>query len=151
MGDRVLDTTLLETQEIVIEETMEVSVETELDTTMPTEAESAVEITVVKIIVEETTEPTVEKTVENAPEETELIATQPEEVCMADIYSTIIDRGTCGENLEWVLNNNWVLTIFGSGAMNFPKSCELVWYEHMIREVVMENGITSIASSAFSD
>lgn len=54
-------------------------------------------------------------------------------------------RGVCGANAYWELNNG-VLTISGSGPMEGA-----MWsnYRENITKVIIEDGITSIASSAF--
>ena len=60
-----------------------------------------------------------------------------------------IAAGTHGENLEWVLDKDGVLTISGEGAMD---ESDPSWLEHSedIVKVVVENGVTSISSLAFN-
>ena len=62
--------------------------------------------------------------------------------------------GTCGENLTWSFDDG-VLTISGSGAMynyGIENGDDRPWAEHInnINSVVIENGITTIGSYAFS-
>jgi len=73
-------------------------------------------------------------------------------ICMLCSTSTFADdSGTCGENLTWTyVEATKTLTISGSGKMsvgNYPWSK----YRTDISKVVIENGVTSIGSSAFAD
>ena len=66
--------------------------------------------------------------------------------------------GACGDNLRWNFNNG-TLTISGTGNMTnysfvqFDEQgyayTEIPWYGYSIKSVVIENGVTSIGSSAF--
>ena len=65
----------------------------------------------------------------------------------------IVDSGTCGDNLTWVLDSDEVLTISGIGAMeNYDDEWNYApwrsWTEEL-QEVVIESGVTSIGSYAF--
>lgn len=70
---------------------------------------------------------------------------------------TILAEGTCGaegneENVKWVLNSNYVLTISGSGAMHdWDGSYDKPWgsYWKQISSVVVEKGVTSVGGRAF--
>lgn len=66
---------------------------------------------------------------------------------LADVPPT---SGTCGENLTWTLEDG-VLTISGSGAMEFWSSPP--WYNshNSITKVQIEAGVTSIGEGAFND
>ena len=57
------------------------------------------------------------------------------------------DSGTCGENLEWTLEN-YVLTISGEGEM---EEGEAPWedYASKVEHLVLEGGVTSVAAKAF--
>ncbi len=73
-------------------------------------------------------------------------------ICMFCTTSTFADDGgTCGENITWTyVEATKTLTISGSGKMsvgNYPWSK----YRTDISKVVIENGVTSIGSSAFAD
>ena len=63
-----------------------------------------------------------------------------------------ISSGTCGENLIWTLDESGVLTISGTGAMDNYKQFGSPWdsVSSKITSVVIEEGVTSIGSSAFS-
>jgi len=59
--------------------------------------------------------------------------------------------GTCGTNLNWVLEDSGELTISGSGAMTDYYSIDAPWYSYksQIKTVVVEDGVTSIGARAF--
>ncbi len=78
------------------------------------------------------------------------------------IMENIISQGYCGaegheEDVTWVLKNtshNYTLTISGTGAMaDYNDSSERPWdsYANGIETIVIEDGVTSIGSSAFYD
>ena len=71
-----------------------------------------------------------------------------------EIY--VIARGTCGPNASWTLQTNGTLTVSGTGDMEFgmARSADIVpWadFRDQITSVVIKEGITSIADSAFSE
>jgi len=93
------------------------------------------------VFVTETTEPTEPST---EPTEPETEPTEPEE--------SIIDSGTCGENLTWTLDGEGVLTISGTGPMyvwdndyTYSPWCQ----NDSIQSVVIESGVTTIGNTAF--
>ena len=62
-------------------------------------------------------------------------------------------RGSCGENLTYILTTDGVLTISGSGEMtDYRESAPAPWYAKRtkITSVVLKEGVTSIGSYAFS-
>jgi|GEM_PF-3788278 len=68
--------------------------------------------------------------------------------------NVFVNRGTCGDNLTWTLDENGLLTIRGTGEM----TSSLMWggpwaplYTGDIKTVVIEDGVTSIANGAFKD
>lgn len=66
--------------------------------------------------------------------------------------STIVDSGTCGENLTWTLDGAGTLRIAGEGAMGeYENGSRAPWYKNCdsIKAVVIETGVTSIGSHAF--
>lgn len=74
-------------------------------------------------------------------------------VSMATSAKTI-DSGTLGENLTWVFDNSWTLTISGTGDMpDFFDDNDAPWYSEKaaINRVVIEDGVTSIGKCAFSN
>ena len=77
--------------------------------------------------------------------------------------------GTCGENLTWALDTDYILTISGTGAMdNYAAAADLLpqsavpmttetpaaapWSEYaaLITKVVVQDGVTSIGDNAFA-
>jgi hypothetical protein len=100
------------------------------ETTAPTEA----------TVPEETAAPT-EATV---PEET-AAPTDPTQPAEPDS----LIRGTCGSNISWTLDlQTGILTVSGTGEMG-----ERTWgkYTDKVTQVVVEEGITTLCSSAFKD
>ena len=79
-----------------------------------------------------------------------------------DVKEKIISQGYCGaegheEDVTWVLKGtspNYTLTISGTGAMaDYDDPSERPWYSYVngIETIVIEDGVTSIGSSAFYD
>lgn len=60
--------------------------------------------------------------------------------------------GVCGESVSWTLTDDGVLTVFGEGAMTNFAAGEAPWYAERgaVRKLVVENGVTSVGSGAFS-
>ena len=83
--------------------------------------------------------------------------------CMSVVVTnaqTIIEQGSCGANVNWVLTDDYTLTISGTGKMNdYTIWQSLPWYSYtykdpflggeVIRSVVIQNGVTSIGDYAF--
>lgn len=71
------------------------------------------------------------------------------------IVEQTLSSGTCGPNLNWTLSDDGILTISGSGRMDsWSGNWHLQptpWYENRdsIKEVVIEEGVTSIGGDAF--
>ena len=71
--------------------------------------------------------------------------------------ATVVDNGTCGENLTWRLDSNGKLTITGNGAMTDYHNYEVYAYgispfyylKDKIELVNIGGGVTSIGSWAF--
>ena len=61
--------------------------------------------------------------------------------------------GTCGDNLQWKLTDEGVLTITGTGEMqDWHKSKPSPWHaDKSVKQLIIGNGVTTIGSSAFSD
>ena len=57
-----------------------------------------------------------------------------------------IASGSCGENLTWTLDEEGTLTISGTGAMDSAP-----WKQKKIQKVIIEEGVTTITRSAFSE
>lgn len=61
--------------------------------------------------------------------------------------------GTCGDNLTWELDTEGVLTISGTGDMyGYDDFWDIPWYTYCedIKNVTIEDGITSIGAHAFA-
>lgn len=79
-------------------------------------------------------------------------------LCLTLLPATALaaeSSGTCGENLTWTLSEDGTLTISGSGAMadyDFSGS-DRPWHAQAssIKNVVIEDGVTSIGTSAFRE
>ena len=70
-----------------------------------------------------------------------------------ELPEDVIAVGICGDDLNWVLGNNGVLTISGTGAMsNYDIYYHLPWYDYdnQITAVEIGDGVTSIGENAFS-
>ena len=64
----------------------------------------------------------------------------------------VVNSGSCGENITWTLDSEGLLTISGSGDMaNYTYSSKSPWdsVKGSIKEVVINEGVTSIGSYAF--
>ena len=68
--------------------------------------------------------------------------------------ATVVDSGTCGENLTWTLDSDGLLTITGTGDMVKEEGQSVWgWTNYMtskVRSVVVGSGVTSIGERAFS-
>jgi len=83
--------------------------------------------------------------------------------CMSVVVAnakTIIDQGSCGANVNWVLTDDYTLTISGTGKMDDYVCCgqSRPWHSYTdgyvsggkkIRSVVIQNGVTSVGGYAF--
>ena len=60
--------------------------------------------------------------------------------------------GVCGESVSWTLTDAGVLTVFGEGEMTDFAASEAPWYAERgaVRKLVVESGVTSVGSGAFS-
>lgn len=59
--------------------------------------------------------------------------------------------GTCGDNLEWKLTDEGVLTITGTGEMQDWNDYSSPWYENeSVKQVIIGDGVTTIGDWAFS-
>ncbi len=64
----------------------------------------------------------------------------------------ILESGTCGDDLTWVLDNHDTLTISGSGAMtDWVSGNSVPWYSSRtsIKSVIIESGVTTVGDRAF--
>ncbi len=62
-----------------------------------------------------------------------------------------IEKGLCGDNMKWELDNEGTLTIRGEGEMSDWYSWSMPWYgsRETIKKVVIEEGVTSVGAYAF--
>ena len=66
------------------------------------------------------------------------------------ITASAATSGTCGDNLTWTLDNNGTLTISGTGRMwDWSHNKSLWYYYDELKNVIIENGVTSIGAYAF--
>ncbi len=64
---------------------------------------------------------------------------------------SLVDKGTCGDNLSWELNAWGVLTIYGTGEMtNWGSHQYVPWSGYTVKHVVIDDGVTSIGDYAFA-
>ena len=106
---------------------------------------------------EETEVPTESEEVpteETEPETTDAEETQPETVeeTAGMLAEGVIDSGTCGDDLTWMLTQDGTLTISGTGEMAYYYGSDPApWYKNRkdIVNVVVTSGVTSIGSLAF--
>ena len=67
---------------------------------------------------------------------------------------TILDSGTCGDTVKWVLNKDGLLTIRGKGQMyNYSAYADVPWYplHKNIISIDILNGVESIGDRAFQE
>ena len=62
-----------------------------------------------------------------------------------------IAEGTCGDYVNWVITDTYTLVISGNGFMNCLPDAYWANYSGIVKNVVIEPGVTSIAAHAFSD
>ena len=86
------------------------------------------------------------------------IATGNDSLTSANIHyngsstDTVVDSGTCGEDLTWSLDDKGVLTISGTGNMeDYTLLSKAPWSDHAqdITSIVVKDGVTSIGDNAF--
>ena len=71
---------------------------------------------------------------------------------ITSISASAETSGTCGDNVNWVLSDDGVLTISGTGDMSNYNDFEISAPFHNntdIKSVIIENGVTSIGENAF--
>ena len=95
-----------------------------------------------------------------APSETSEEVTEPEATEIPETMGAsepaeevTAPENSCGENLTWVLDENGILTVSGTGLMNeYDTADAYPWYAQAdsIKSVVIEEGVLSIGSNAFA-
>ena len=110
------------------------------------------------------TEPARDPVADMLPED--LADAGPDAVAPSDTIAAVdgvIASGTCGDNLTWVVDEEWTLTISGEGEMMDYSTADngYPWNEYIrqnspypakqsgIKKAVLEEGVTSIAKEAF--
>ena len=65
--------------------------------------------------------------------------------------ASVVNNGTCGNNLTWTLDDEGKLTISGKGDMTNYSSSSVPWYSVRsdIKLIFIDEGVTSIGSAAF--
>ena len=66
--------------------------------------------------------------------------------------STVVASGTCGEDVDWVLDSDGILTISGTGTMdNYTSGEKTPWfdYRNYVLGVVVEKGVQHVGNRAF--
>ena len=84
----------------------------------------------------------------------EIVIDDPAEVDVPLAEGDVVASGECGDDLTWTLDDQGTLTISGTGDMwDFDGGKLAPWYEYSVSIVtaVIEEGVTSIGRSAFSD
>lgn len=81
------------------------------------------------------------------------LGTAPNTSNLSTPFSEIVARGTCGEELNWTLDNMGALTICGSGNMDVFDYDDAPWRDYIdeIQIIVIEDGVNSISEYAFSE
>ena len=70
----------------------------------------------------------------------------------ATFTKTALASGTCGENLTWALDDEYILTISGTGDMtDYEYASSVPWkqYRESIVAVAINEGVTGIGANAF--
>ena len=83
-----------------------------------------------------------------------LMAAEEEKYNVPTVSQEIPENGTCGQGLSWDLTADGTLTIRGEGQMDFyTQDRPAPWYggREIIRQVVLEEGVTSVGQRAFID
>ena len=78
-----------------------------------------------------------------------VLPTQLSESPLIAFAEETTNSGTCGENLTWVLDDNGILTISGTGEMDWRYG----WGNNKdeIKEIIIEDGATSVYYYAFKN
>lgn len=92
------------------------------------------------------------------PEETDSVPEIVDNSEQSKEEPVIVDSGECGDegsNVTWTIDNNGTLTISGTGKMEDTdmyanKYPSYVVYNDMVRDIIVEPGVTRIGSFAFS-
>lgn len=126
---------IIEGNETVDKESIEYTTETNTPDGLPLKVDSTEESQL---------NGTEEEDIEDSADSSELLDTETKE---AELMSNIVANGSCGDNLTWILDDEGTLTISGTGSMGSRPWSSM---KSSIKNVVIEDGVTSICSDAFS-
>ena len=63
-----------------------------------------------------------------------------------------VSSGKCGDNITWILDNNYNLKLIGTGDMyNYTDTSNAPWSSPSVKSVTISRGITSIGDYAFNE
>lgn len=66
------------------------------------------------------------------------------------VVASETESGSCGDNLTWTLDESGLLTVSGTGTMdNYTFIDPAPWADSDVRDVVIEEGVTSVGTYAF--
>ena len=73
-----------------------------------------------------------------------------EQVQSTEAGATVVDHGSCGDNLNWILYSDGALNVIGTGEIGDLYGSEH-WkpYKSQIKTVVLSDGVTGIGAYAF--
>lgn len=68
-------------------------------------------------------------------------------------FEIALGEEKCGDNLEWSLSSDGVLTISGTGKMYAFTNTTMPWYAYrkIINKIIIEDGVTTVGDRAFSE
>ena len=79
----------------------------------------------------------------------ELNESSQEEETVREAAKGAVDSGTCGENVNWTLDENGTLTISGTGEMEDYEQSSYPFMYDDVKTVIIKNGVTSIGDWVF--
>ena len=74
--------------------------------------------------------------------------------CLSDDRQSQVafyQRGNLKGKVSWIVDDKGVLTISGTGDMEFKDNILAPWNEYIVKKAVIKSGVTSIAAYAFSN
>lgn len=102
---------------------------------------------------EELVEDPIEAITEEVPAEQINTFPSEEEVIIEEDEPSLVGEtsGQCGDNVNWTLSDDGVLTIYGSGDMYNTSESDVWWGDQRseITSIIVEPGVTSIGDNAF--
>ena len=92
--------------------------------------------------------------IEGPAESRDEIIEEPEiETVSDEAKGTVVQSGSCGENVKWAWDNDGILTISGTGPMENYKGFggPSPWTHLSFKKAIIKEGVTSIGAHAFWD